>query len=255
MKKKRIIFKLIFSDGYFCVSRNFKLQKVGNVKWLFDKLKFDNIANHIDELVIINASPSNFKDPISKKFKASITQLMRKTFVPLTIGGGLRNLSQVLECFKIGADKIVLNSAIADNSSFVKNCVNKFGSQAIIAGVDFKIQESKYYSYINNGQKKYLELNKHFKIIKKLKYGEVFLTSIDKDGTGFGFEKDVLKNYNLKMPLVLSGGAGNAEHFLDIIFNDDLSGLMTGNLFNFLGNGLIELRRKLLKDSVKLRII
>jgi imidazole glycerol-phosphate synthase subunit HisF len=255
MKKKRIIFKLIFSDGYFCVSRNFKLQKVGNVDWLFDKLKFANIAKYIDELVIINASSSNFKDPISGNFKDCVIKLMEKTFVPLTIGGGLRNLSQVLECFKIGADKIILNSSLKDNNLFVKTCVNKFGSQAVIAGVDFKKNGTKFYSYTNNGQNKFCEIKKHLSIIKRLKCGEIFLGSIDKDGTGFGFENDILKEYNFKIPLVLSGGAGNSAHFINVISDDKISGLMTGNLFNFLGDGLSNLRKKMLKKSVNLRVI
>ena len=255
MKKKRIIFKLVFSDGFFCVSRNFKLQKEGNVQWLFDKLKFANISKYIDELVIVNASPSNFQNPISSEFRSSIIELMEKTFVPLTVGGGLSSISQVQECFKIGADKIILNSAIKDNKKLFKDCVIKFGSQAVIMGIDFKKSGTKFYSYINNGKNKFLEIEKHLNIAKKLKCGEIFLGSIDRDGTGFGFEKNVIEVFKLNIPLVLSGGAGKPNHFEDIIFDKKLSGLMTGNLFNFLGTGLNKLRENMLKKSVNLRII
>ena len=108
MLKKRIIFKLYFKDNYFCLSRNFKLQKVGTIDWLFNNLNFSNIANFIDELVIINVNEKNYKNPIINEFKFAIQKLMKKTFIPLTIGGGLRNLSQVNDCFAIGADKIFL---------------------------------------------------------------------------------------------------------------------------------------------------
>ena len=68
-----------------------------------------------------------------------------------------------------------------------------------------------------------------------MKFGEVFINSIDKDGTGFGLEKKILNLYNLKLPLVLSGGAGKPEHFKEFIKQRKINGLMTGNLYNFLG--------------------
>ena len=222
------------------------------------------VSHHLSqERSIISADIQNYStvicgallNPISDNFKGCIIKLMKKTFVPLTIGGGLRNLSQVLECFKIGADKIILNSSLKDNNLFVKTCVNKFGSQAVVAGVDFKKNGTKFYSYTNNGQNKFCEIKKHLSIIKRLKCGEIFLGSIDKDGTGFGFENDILKEYSFKIPLVLSGGAGNSAHFINVISDDMISGLMTGNLFNFLGDGLSNLRKKLLKKNVNLRVI
>jgi cyclase len=231
------------------------LQQVGDVRWLFDKLKFSDISKYIDELVIVNASPNNFKDPISKSFKESVIKLMEKTFVPLTIGGGLTNLKQVQDCFKIGADKIILNSVIKKNQKFIKSCVNKFGSQAVLIGIDFKKEGNNFFSYLDNGKNKFIEVSKHLKIVNKLKCGEVFLVSMDQDGTGFGFEKRVIELYNLNIPLVLGGGAGNPEHFRQIIFEKKLSGLMTGNLFNFLGDGLNKLRKEMLKKSVNLRLI
>ena len=76
-----------------------------------------------------------------------------------------------------------------------------------------------------------------------MKIGELFLTSIDRDGTGFGYEKKILKYLNVNFPVVLGGGAGKSQHFEELIF-EKISGLMTGNLFNFVGPGLEELRLK-----------
>ena len=143
---------------------------------------------------------------------------MEKTFVPLTIGGGLRSLKQVQECFKIGADKILFNSAIKENKKLINSSVTKFGSQAVIIGIDFKKYGKDYHSFINNGKNKFLDIKKHLQIAETLKCGEIFLCSMDQDGTGFGFEKNVLLKYNLNLPLVLSGGAGNPRHFESVIF-------------------------------------
>ena len=179
---------------------------------------------------------------------------MKKTFIPLTIGGGLRSLDNVSECFKIGADKILLNTSIS-NKNFVKKCVKKYGSQAIICGIDFKFEKTKYFSYVANGTKKYLEVKDHVKIANSLKFGEIFLTSIDRDGTGFGYDNGIIKNLDIKTPIVLGGGAGKSEHLETLIIDKKISGLMTGNLFNFAGAGLLELRNKLIKKNVNLRKI
>ena len=253
MLKKRIIFKLYYKDNSFCLSRNFKLQKVGDAEWLFRNLSFEDISNYIDELIILNVDDKNYLDPINKKFQTSIKKLMKKTFIPLTIGGGLRSLGNVSECFKIGADKILLNTSISDKN-FVKKCVKKYGSQAIICGIDFKFEKKKYFSYVANGTKKYLEVKDHVKIANSLKF-EKFLTSIDRDGTGFGYDNGIIKNLDIKTPIVLGGGAGKSEHLETLIIDKKISGLMTGNLFNFAGAGLLELRNKLIKKNVNLRKI
>tara|TARA_A100001015_G_C15037390_1_gene737185 strand:- start:3471 stop:4247 length:777 start_codon:yes stop_codon:yes gene_type:complete len=254
MLKKRIIFKLYYKDNSFCLSRNFKLQKVGDAEWLFRNLSFEDISNYIDELIILNVDDKNYLDPINKKFQTAIKKLMKKTFIPLTIGGGLRSLGNVSECFKIGADKILLNTSISDKN-FVKKCVKKYGSQAIICGIDFKFEKRKYFSYVANGTKKYLEVKDHVKIANSLKFGEIFLTSIDRDGTGFGYDNGIIKNLDIKTPIVLGGGAGKSEHLETLIIDKKISGLMTGNLFNFAGAGLLELRNKLIKKNVNLRKI
>ena len=131
----------------------------------------------------------------------------------------------------------------------------KYGSQAIICGIDFKFEKKKYFSYVANGTKKYLEVKDHVKIANSLKFGEIFLTSIDRDGTGFGYDNGIIKNLDIKTPIVLGGGAGKSEHLETLIIDKKISGLMTGNLFNFAGAGLLELRNKLIKKNVNLRKI
>tara|TARA_B100000674_G_scaffold495568_1_gene523360 strand:+ start:115 stop:909 length:795 start_codon:yes stop_codon:yes gene_type:complete len=264
MVKKRVIFKLIFKDEAFYLSRNFSLQKAGDTSWLYEKMKFQKISNFIDELIILNASDNNKDNPLSPNFKKSINLLMRKTFIPLTIGGGLTNLDQVDECFKLGADKVVLNTSIKSNPNLIYECSKKYGAQAISIGIDFrKLNNSKnnnkfnYFSFINNGNDKFMSLNEHIKLIKKFNFGELMLTSIDMDGTGFGFDYKVLEllDKSIKFPILLSGGAGKPEHFEELIKNKKISALVTGNLYNFLGNGLEVLRKKIVNKGINLRII
>jgi cyclase len=249
MVKKRLIFKLLLNGKKFCLSRNFKLQEVGNINWLYDKMQFSNFANYLDELIVININKNNqnsFDDYINLTKK-----LIRKTFIPVTLGGNIYCIEQVKKCFEIGADKIIITSGIT-NKDLIKKIISTYGSQALICGIDIKVENKKIFSYIKNGEIKFMELNQHINLAKKLKFGELFINSIDKDGTGTGFLDPNIINNKLNLPLIWSGGAGKSEHF-EILKNKNISALATGNLFNFLGDGLPKIRNDLLENKVNVK--
>ncbi|EKD72844.1 MAG: putative imidazoleglycerol-phosphate synthase HisF, partial [uncultured bacterium] len=117
MLRKRIIFTLIYSDGFFTQSRNFRLQKVGDLGWLEKHYQFQRISFSIDELIILNAS-KNAK--ATTDFASVVSQLTTNVFIPVAVGGGIRTAEDAALLFKNGADKIVLNSALANNPRLVK---------------------------------------------------------------------------------------------------------------------------------------
>lgn len=255
MLKKRIIFKLLHDNGQFCISRNFRLQKVGNVNWLFEKFNFSEIANYIDEIAVLNVSRKNYENFLNKKFVDDIKYLTEKTFIPLTLGGGIRTANDIKKCFEIGADKIIVNSLLSKNKKIIEDAIKIYGSQAVVIGIDFKKENNKFITFINNGLEKYLEIKNHLELIKKIQPGEIFLTSIDRDGTGFGLEEQIINMIKINIPVVLSGGIGNDKHS-KIIENAKVSGIMTGNLFNFIGTGLKDFRKNIsLNTKVNLRNI
>ena len=126
MIKKRIIFALLYQDGYFYLSRNFKLQKVGDLNWLINNFGFGITSNHIDELICLLVK----KQPTQKDknlFLKDINELRKKIFIPITLGGGVRSLSDVKNLFNNGADKVLLNSSIFKKTlpkKFLKYMVN-----------------------------------------------------------------------------------------------------------------------------------
>lgn len=249
MLKKRIIFKLLFNGKKFCLSRNFNLQEVGDINWLYEKLKFGNFANYLDELVVLNVDKSQLYS--FDNFIKITEKLIKKTFIPVTIGGSIDNFSQVKKCFGIGADKIIITSQII-NKKLINEVVDTYGSQALICGIDVRHDKKKLYTYLNNGNKKFLEFSKHVKLAKKMKFGELFINSIDKDGTGTGFLDPKYIIGNSGIPIIWSGGAGKPEHF-SILKDKKISALATGNLFNFLGDGLLELRKKLINKKIQVK--
>ena len=107
--KKRIIFTLLFSKGFFYLSRNFRLQKIGNLEWLKSNYNFDNVSFYIDELIILNVSREPDR---TSEFCKVIKDISREIFVPLSVGGGINNLEDVRNLFASGADKVVINTNI-----------------------------------------------------------------------------------------------------------------------------------------------
>ena len=152
MLRKRIIFTLIYSDGFFMLSRNFRLQKVGDLSWLERNYKFQEIAFSIDELIILDSTKN--KKSINH-FSNTIKELVKDIFIPLSAGGGIRSLDDAQLLFNSGADKIVLNSILTQDSNLVTELVNKYGSQSIVASVDYKKNGNIYDVFIKFGYEKW----------------------------------------------------------------------------------------------------
>ena len=122
MLRKRIIFTLIYCDGYFMQSRNFRLQKVGDIHWLKKNYQFQKIAFSLDELIILNAS-RNKKD--MQDFATVVCDLAENVFIPVCAGGGICSVEDADMLFNNGADKIVLNTALFNNSALIEDLVSK----------------------------------------------------------------------------------------------------------------------------------
>ena len=136
MLNKRIIFALLYRDGSFFLSRNFNLQKVGNVNWLNENFGFNKTCNFIDELIFLIVKKNPSKDDWVSFFN-DISKVRKNIFVPITIGGGIRNLLKAKECFLNGADKILLNTSIHQDN-LIYDITNKFGDSAVTVMVDYK---------------------------------------------------------------------------------------------------------------------
>lgn len=246
MLRKRIIFTLIYCDDYFMQSRNFRLQKVGDLSWLEKNYKFQSIATAIDELVILNASRVNKS---IEAFASTISKLVNNVFIPVAAGGGIKKMQDAEILFNCGADKIVLNSNFIENPDFVKELIKCYGSQSVIASVDYKKMNDNLQVFIKDGSFKIeSSLKDYIKYLEDLGVGEVYLNSIDKDGTGFGFDLDIVHSIlnEVRVPLIIAGGAGNENHFRDALLISNVDAVATANLFNFVGDGLLKAREYLI---------
>lgn len=254
MPRKRLIFTLLYQDGYFWLSRNFRLQRVGDAQWLNEQYNFSRISSSIDELVILDVSRNN-RD--SERFINDVLFVTSNCFLPLTLGGGIRCLDDAHYYICNGADKILLNSPIRSNPSLMYDLVSRYGSQCVIASVDFKYSDGNYTVYLDNGSRPIEEhLLDYLHYLQELRVGEIYLNSIDQDGTGQGYFLQLFTDLDLKLgvPLILAGGAGNEKHLLSGISVEGVDAVATANLFNFIGDGLPNARQLLLRNSVDLAV-
>jgi len=229
----------------FNQSRNFRLQKVGGIEWLEKNYKLEDVALSLDELVVLDATKG---EKNIFEFSKTLEKIVEDVFIPVSAGGGIRSLEDAKILFQSGADKIILNTALVNNKSLVSELVNIYGSQSIIASIDH-IEKN---VFIKNGTEKISSsLKEHIRYVELLGVGEIYLNSIDMDGTGFGYDiktiKEIVEITNI--PLIISGGAGNAKHLLEGVLINKIDGVSTANLFNFMGDALYNSRNEIISNN------
>lgn len=255
MLKKRLIFTLLYNDGNFMLSRNFRLQKVGNLNWLQTNYDFSKISFFIDELIVLDVTRGKKN---LKEFCSVLKKLTKDCFVPIAAGGGVKTIDNARSLLRSGADKIVVNSAFFTNIDFINHLSKEYGKQCIVGSVDIlKSSENEYQVWSDCGTK--YEKGNASSLIKKIiktSIGEIYINSINQDGTGQGYDLGLLDLLpkNISKPVILAGGVGNAIHLAEAINDKRIDAVSTAHLFNFIGDGLKEARNSLIDNGVDLPI-
>jgi len=247
MLKKRIIFTLLYNSGKFVLSRNFRLQNVGDINWLHNNYNFSKVAFFIDELIIINVTRGHND---FDNFCTTVKKITSKCFLPIAAGGWVSNLDQVKKLLRSGADKVIINSSLFYKQNFVKEIATNFGQQCIVGSIDLKKCDSHKYVIVTNHTTfpKQISLANGIDVFKSKEIGEIYLNSIDQAGTGYGYDLntlDLVPN-ECQIPIILAGGVGNSHHFKSGLKHNRVNAVATAHLFNFIGDGLMKARNLLL---------
>lgn len=168
--------------------------------------------NGIDELIYIDVVASLFG---RNSLKEIITKTAKEIFIPLTVGGGLRTTDDIRDVLRAGADKVSLNTAAIKNPKIIREASKIFGSSTITVTIEaIKQKDGSYLVFTDNGREYTgVEVLGWAKKVEGLGAGEILLTSIDRDGTGEGFDAELLQliTKNVSIPVIASGGAGSKE--------------------------------------------
>jgi cyclase len=179
-------------------------------------------------------------------------------FVPITAGGGVRNIDSARKLLRSGADKILINSGLFEPGNLAGQLAEEFGQQCIVGSVDLKRSKSgELQVWTRDGT--VLNKSRAIDLLAKVlseNVGEIYLNSIDRDGTGQGFDFEILELLPIKVnkPLILAGGAGNSDHLLHGLKDSRIDAVATANLFNFVRDGLYKARQELVANGVVLPI-
>lgn len=252
MLKKRVIFTLLYDRGSFMLSRNFRLQKVGDLRWLQKNYNFSNVSFSIDELIILDVSRGE-RDP--ERFCEHVKAMTDGCFVPIAAGGGVRTLDQAWKLLRSGADKVTINSLIGADHGAIAEMASAFGAQCLVVSVDAKLIEGKFIVFTDNGAVSTgIELHAWLDHIARLPVGEIYLNSMDRDGTGQGYILDLLAHIpsSLTVPIILAGGAGKPMHLEEGLKDPRVDAVATAHLFNFVGDGLHKARQYLTTNGLNL---
>jgi cyclase len=190
----------------------------------------------------------------------TVARTAREIFVPFTVGGGVRTPEDAAALFDAGADKISVNSAAIANPSLIGEVGRSFGSQAVVVAIDARRGDGGAETsevYVSGGRKptgrKLLDWARE---AEERGAGEILLTSMDADGTrnGFDCELTALVSSALRIPVIASGGAGNAQHFVDVFNAGCADAALAASIFHFGIADARELKRELADQGVPVRL-
>ena len=180
-----------------------------------------------------------------------VKKTANKCFMPLTVGGGVRSILDIRNLLLAGADKVGINTSAISSPELIQEGANKFGSQCIVVAIDAKKVKDKWMVYSHGGRKETgLDAVEWAKFVVGKGAGELLLTSMDRDGTGKGFDLDLLKEITSKVtvPVIASGGVGTLDHLVEGVKKGGASAVLAASIFHF-GKFKIKDARKAMTDA------
>ena len=211
-----------------------------------------------DEITFLDITASHLgRQTTIETVKAIASQV----FIPLTVGGGIRNLLNIQDILNAGADKVAINTAAVDNPDFVREAAERFGSQCIVVAVDAKrVDEDndslRWEVFTHGGRKRTgKDVIKWVREMVDLGAGEILLTSMDRDGTkiGFDLELNCAVSRSVSVPIVASGGVGNLQHLVDGILIGEADAVLAASIFHFQEYSIQEAKTFMNKAGIEVR--
>ncbi len=207
-----------------------------------------------DEVVFLDISASAENRPTALQMVRNVSKALS---IPFTLGGGLRTLQDIYAFLEAGADKVALNTTAVKNPEMVTEGAQQFGSQCIVVAVDVKRNQDNLYGvYTHGGRNASGKLARSWvKELAERGAGEILLTSMDRDGTGIGFDMDITGELgrDISIPIIASGGARTPEH-LKIAFQQGADAVLAATMFHSGDYRIDEAKRYLLDQGIPVRI-
>jgi cyclase len=251
MLSKRIIACLDVRDGQVVKGIHFEdLKQAGDPAALARRYN----AEGIDELVMLDVTATIE----TRRARAdTIRRVASEIFIPLAVGGGIKNEEDAAAAIEAGADKVSLNTAALEDPGLITRLAERYGSQAVVVAIDAKREGGRFAVYARSGRAPAnREAAGWAREAEEHGAGEILLTSIDRDGTRAGFDCELTAAVSnaVSIPVVASGGAGGLDHFVDVFTAGCADAALAASIFHNAETSVAALKRHLARHGIPVRI-
>jgi imidazole glycerol-phosphate synthase subunit HisF len=191
-----------------------------------------------------------------------VEEVAGQVFIPLTVGGGIRELSDIRRMLNAGADKVAINTAAVFNPEFVKQAAERFGSQCIVVAIDAKSvskegEPPRWEIFTHGGRKPTgIDAVEWAKRMVEYGAGEILLTSMDRDGTKIGFDIELTRAIcdAVTVPVIASGGVGNLDHLVEGVTEGHADAVLAASIFHFAEYSVEQAKRYMAEKGIEVRL-
>lgn len=191
-----------------------------------------------------------------------VEEVASEVFIPLTVGGGIREVADIRRMLNAGADKVAINTAAVFNPEFVKEAAAKVGSQCIVVAIDAKQvnkeNESGRWEIFTHGGRKPTGIDavEWAKKMEGYGAGEILLTSMDRDGTKIGFDLELTRAISdaVNIPVIASGGVGNLDHLAEGVTKGNADAVLAASIFHFGEYSIAEAKQRMAEQGIEVRL-
>lgn len=247
MLRKRLVTVLTFNDGVLFRTKNF----IPDHRYTLNFVD----AWSVDEIVVLDITRPGEGD--RDNFYQVVSQFAHDCFVPLAAGGGIRTAEDMRMLLRMGADKAVINMEAVNRPEFITEAARLFGSQCVVVSIDARKTETAYEVFTTFGtQATGMHPVEWAKRVQDLGAGEVLITSIDKDGSLEGYDNELNRMVSeaVDIPVLVSGGAGRWQHFVDGFTEGVASAVCTSNIYHFTESSIKSAKKYLLEAGIAVRV-
>lgn len=233
LNRPRVIPVLTIMESDLVKTTQFK-----NPRYLGDPINAVKIFNEkkVDELCILDIGATKKESPINFKLLESIAS---QAFMPLSYGGGINNIHDIKRLFKLGFEKVILNSAVPTNSSLIIEASKLAGSQSIVLSIDIKKSLMGGYSIVTHSGQNKIEtsIEEYLRAQVAHGFGEILVNSVDNDGMMSGYDLKIMNMISeiVEIPIIACGGAGNILHIKEAINEGKANAAAAGSMFVYFG--------------------
>jgi imidazole glycerol-phosphate synthase subunit HisF len=210
-------------------------------------------ASGADEIVLLDISASHEK---RATLVETVSRTARQLFIPFTVGGGISTVEEAGAVFAAGADKISINSAALADGTLISRIAERYGSQAVVVAIDAKRFGDSWFAFTHGGRKPTgRDAVQWAREAECCGAGEILLTSMDRDGTGIGFDCDLTRAVAqaVRIPVIASGGAGRAGHFVEVFRDGAADAALAASIFHYGYSRLTDLKAELVAQDIPVR--